>query len=221
MLNILFITDYVCPYCLVAKEALKQALAETGIAADITLQPMELSPEDKPQVDTYNDPVRRSHYQVLVEPARQLGLDMKLPPHVIPRPRTRLAFEGRCFAIENGKEEAYNDLMYKAYFIEELDIGNLDVLCDLVKRIGLSADRYREMLEDGIYSDYQAEQNQISREQYNPSGIPTIYINGQKVEMETYTVEEMKTILTSFEDTGDYSASGSSSGFMGCGPNGC
>lgn len=34
-MQILFISDYVCPYCLVAKEALKQALAETGIEAEI------------------------------------------------------------------------------------------------------------------------------------------------------------------------------------------
>ena len=33
MLHINFITDYVCPYCLVAREALHQAMAETGIAA--------------------------------------------------------------------------------------------------------------------------------------------------------------------------------------------
>ena len=35
MLHINFITDYVCPYCLVAREALHQAMAETGIAAQI------------------------------------------------------------------------------------------------------------------------------------------------------------------------------------------
>ena len=221
MLDILFITDYVCPYCLVAKEALRQALQETGLSARITLQPMELSPEGRPQVDTYNDPVRRSHYQVLVEPCEALGLDMKLPPAVIPRPRTRLAFEGRCFAIENGCEEAYNDLMYKAYFIDEQDIGDLDVLCRLAAGLGLDADKYREMLEYGIYSDYQAEQNRISREQYQPEGIPTIYINGQKVSIEAYTVEEMTGILKAFASEETDHLPSSATGFTGCGPDGC
>ena len=39
MLHITFITDFVCPYCLVAREALHQAMKETGIAADITTLP--------------------------------------------------------------------------------------------------------------------------------------------------------------------------------------
>ena len=32
-LDILFVTDYVCPYCLVAKVALEEALRETGMEA--------------------------------------------------------------------------------------------------------------------------------------------------------------------------------------------
>ena len=82
-MEILFISDYVCPYCLVAKEALRQAMAETGITPDITWHPYELTPEPKPQVDTYHDEKRRAGYQRLVEPCRKLGLDMKLPPNVI------------------------------------------------------------------------------------------------------------------------------------------
>ena len=46
-MEILFITDYVCPYCLVAKEALTQALDATGLTADITYQPFELTPEPR------------------------------------------------------------------------------------------------------------------------------------------------------------------------------
>ena len=116
MLDILFVTDYVCPYCLVAKEALKEAMIETGTEARITWQPMELTMEPEERVDTYNDPVRKGRYQVLVEPCKKLGIDMKLPPNVVPRPYTRLAYEGWHFACDKGLGEKYNDLLYKAYF---------------------------------------------------------------------------------------------------------
>ena len=43
MLDILFVTDFVCPYCLVAKEALDQSLRELGLEAKISLQPLELT----------------------------------------------------------------------------------------------------------------------------------------------------------------------------------
>ena len=94
VMDIVFVTDFVCHYCLVATEALAKALKETGLEARIRLCPMELTEEPARQVDTYHDEKRRAGYQVLEEPARQLGLDMKLPPAVVPRPYTRLAFEG-------------------------------------------------------------------------------------------------------------------------------
>ena len=64
------------------------------------MQPFELTEEPKERVDTYHDETRKAHYQILKEPAGQLGLAMKLPPAVVPRPYTRLAFEGWYFAKE-------------------------------------------------------------------------------------------------------------------------
>ena len=119
MLDILFVTDFVCPYCLVAKEALDQSLRELGLEAKISLQPLELTEEPNPRVDTCHDEKRKAHYQVLVEPCRQMGLDMKLPPNVCPRPYTRLAFEGYFYAQEQGRGEVYGDKVYRAYFIDE------------------------------------------------------------------------------------------------------
>lgn len=221
MIDILFVTDYVCPYCLVAKEALLQAIAETGIQAKITIAPMELTPVTKPQVDTYNDPVRKAHYQVLVEPCRQLGLKMKLPPAIVPRPYTKLAFEGRFFAMENGKEDEYNSLMYHSYFIDEKDIGNLDVLCQLVEKIGLDSATYRELLENHIYEDALKEANDFARNTLQPSGLPTIYFNQQKINIQSYTKEEMVHYLEAFaDDAGDFSFDAAGD-FTGCGPDGC
>ena len=151
MLDILFVTDFVCPYCLVAKEALDQSLRELGLEAKISLQPLELTEEPNPRVDTCHDEKRKAHYQVLVEPCRQMGLDMKLPPNVCPRPYTRLAFEGYFYAQEQGRGEVYGDKVYRAYFIDEKDIGDRQVLGDLAAQSGLDREDFLQALEDGIY----------------------------------------------------------------------
>ena len=151
-MEILFITDYVCPYCLVAKVALENALEATGIQANITYQPHELTPEPRERVDTWNDPRRRAGYKVLEEPCRKLDLPMKLPPHVIPRPYTRLAFEGWYFACGQGKGDAYADAMYRAYFMEELDIGDVKVLASIAARLGLDEGAFTAALENGTAS---------------------------------------------------------------------
>lgn len=238
MLDILFVTDFVCPYCLVAKEALKEAMEETGIQAQIRIQPMELTEEPKERVDTYHDERRRAGYQVLAEPARRLGLDMKLPPAVIPRPYTRLAFEGWHFAEERGCGEAYSDRMYRAYFIDEMDIGDLEILVQLAGSIGLDLDAFRRALLEGAYSEQERAACAYSRKELQVKGIPAIYVNGQKVEVHAYTKEEMAQILRQkakeaeeakgseqTEESGDRQPEREqqpeeSTGFC-CGPDGC
>lgn len=123
MLHIDFVTDFVCPYCIVAREALDQAAAELQLPAramEVVYHPLELTPPEKEQVDTWNDPVRRSHYRVLEQPCEELGLkDVHFPPNVVPRPRTRLAWEASLMAEELGREGAWNACMYRAYFVHQ------------------------------------------------------------------------------------------------------
>lgn len=198
MLDILFVTDFVCPYCLVAKEALDESLRDLGLEARITLQPMELTEEPNPRVDTCHDEKRKARYQVLAEPCRQMGLDMKLPPNVCPRPYTRLAFEGYFYAQEQGRGEVYGDKVYRAYFIDERDIGDREVLGDLAAESGLDREDFLTALEDGIYGPEEKEAVRYSKEELKVEVIPTIYVNGQRISLETYTREEMTGILRRF-----------------------
>ena len=198
MLDILFVTDFVCPYCLVAKEALDQSLRELGLEAKISLQPLELTEEPNPRVDTCHDEKRKAHYQVLVEPCRQMGLDMKLPPNVCPRPYTRLAFEGYFYAQEQGRGEVYGDKVYRAYFIDEKDIGDRQVLGDLAAQSGPDREDFLQALEDGIYGPEEKKAVTYSRQELKVEVIPTIYINGKQISLETYTKEEMTGILRQF-----------------------
>ena len=211
-MEILFITDYVCPYCLVAKVALEQALEATGLQASITYQPFELTPEPRERVDTWNDPRRRAGYRVLEDPCKKLALPMKLPPHVIPRPYTRLAFEGWYFACDHGKGDEYADAMYRAYFMDELDIGSMEVLAAVAARLGLDVQAFTAALENGTYSRVEKEAVDYSRNVLKPTGVPIIYIDGQKVELSAYSKEEMIRLLL-----GAPSVSG---GFC-CGEGGC
>lgn len=227
MLDILMVTDYVCPYCLVAKEALGRALRETGIEARIRTQPFELTEEPKERVDTYHDENRRAHYRILEEPAKELGLDMKLPPAVIPRPYTRFAFEGWYFACEKNCGDAYQDLMYRAYFIEEKDIGDPEVLAGLAGRIGLDGEEYRTALLEGTYRTKEKEAVAYAKDVLRVKTVPTIYINGNKVSPERYTVHEMTEILRQEErraggnaSEGESEEQGEGNGFS-CRTDGC
>ena len=195
-MEILFISDYVCPYCLVAKEALHRALNRLGLQARITYQPHELTPEPKPRVDTYHDQRRRANYQILLEPCRQMELPMKLPPRVIPRPYTRLAFEGWFCACDQGKGDEYNDAVYRAYFLEERDIGEIPVLASIAERIGLDPTTFTKALQEERYTAQERQAVEYTRNVLKPQGVPTIYVDGKQLSLGDYTEAEMLRALS-------------------------
>ena len=214
MLEILFATDFVCPYCLVAKVALEEALREVGAEAKILIQPLELTPEPKERVDTCHDEVRKARYQILVEPAKALGLDMKLPPDVCPRPRTRLAFEGWYYAAEKGCGDAYADKAYRAYFEKEQDLEDMEVLCGIAESLGLDRADFAGALEAGTYAKTLQDAVAYTRNELEVRGVPAIWINGERIAISAYTKEEMVEILQSgLEAMGE-------GGFV-CGEDGC
>lgn len=197
MLDILFVTDFVCPFCIVEKENLKLVLKELGQEAKLQILPFELTEEPKERVDTCHDEKRKEHYKILEEPAKELGLDAKFPPNVCPRPYTRLAFEGLFYAEEKGLADEYADAMYHAYFVDEQDIGDMEVLCSLAEQVGLDKEEYREVLLQGKYTAKEKEANAHSKQTLGVTSVPTIYVNGEKLPVKEFTKAELKGILES------------------------
>ena len=193
-LKIRFVTDYVCPYCLAAKMPLLEAIKGKDI--EVEFLPYEVTQEPSPRVDTYHDEGRREKWAKTLAPAvKALGIDMKLPPKVIPRPYTRLAFEGSYYAREHGLYDAYNDRMYTAYFSDEMDIGNLDVLCELAGEIGLDAADFRAALETGTYTERQKAAVAYAKNELDVHSVPTIFIGDTRVEGGIYTKDGFEKLI--------------------------
>ena len=211
MLDILFVTDYVCPYCILAKEALRRALDKLYLDAKITYQPLLLKPK-APIKFNPDDPAIKKRFELLSSASRALDIDMKIPVNVNPRPVTRLAFEGWHYALEQGKGDEYADLMYRAYFVEEKNIGEIEVLKELAERIGLNGEEYVKVIESGKYTETVLAKDNASRNELKVKGVPTIYLDGTPIELNDYTVEEMVNILSGLESV---------SGGMHCGDEGC
>ncbi len=193
MLDIAFVSDYVCPYCFVAKEALEQAVIDLGLQreAKITCYPLELTPPDKEQVDTWNDPERRERYRALEVACEDLNLHMALPPHVVPRPRTRMAHEAWLYACDHDRGSLWNSCMYHAYFVDELDIGDKAELMHIAKSLLLDADDLSKALDEGRYTERLLALEAEAREKFQPRHVPTIYVNGKYMKIKEYTKDEM------------------------------
>jgi len=107
-----------------------------------------------------------------------MGLPMILP-RVSPQPHTHLAFEGFQYAREHGKPREYNHEVFKAFFQEEQDIGDVEVLARIAGNAGLDAADFRRALETRAYKD--AHQQALARaREARIQAVPTIVI-GRRV----------------------------------------
>ncbi|MDQ3292821.1 MAG: DsbA family oxidoreductase [Bacteroidota bacterium] len=184
-------SDYVCPYCLLAKKPLDEAIK--GKEVEVEWMPFELRPYPTPTLKPEGDYLQSVWEQSVYPMAQQIGVPIKLP-RVSPQPYTHLAFEGYQYAKEQGKAQEYNERMLKAFFQEEQDIGNVDVLIKLAGEIGLDENEFREILEN---RKYQASHQQALKHAYEEakiSAVPTITI-GSRVLRGMHSKETIERVI--------------------------
>ena len=85
---------------------------------------------------------------------------------------SRLAQELGKWADTQPGGEAIHDALFRAYFVEALDISQPAVLLDIAGRVGLSRDGAREVLEQRTFKAAIDEDWALSR-QYGITGVPT------------------------------------------------
>jgi predicted DsbA family dithiol-disulfide isomerase len=100
---------------------------------------------------------------------------MKRPPLI---PNTRLAHEMTEFAKEYGKLWETHRALFAAYFEHELDLGNIDVLCDVGTSVGLDPSALREALTTHRHAAEVQRQLDWSRA-IGVTGVPTVIFNGR------------------------------------------
>jgi predicted DsbA family dithiol-disulfide isomerase len=93
---------------------------------------------------------------------------------------SRLAQELGKWADSQPGGEAIHDALYKAYFVDGLDIGNQQTLIGIAESVGLSADGAREVLEQRTFKDA-IDADWAKSRQYGVTGVPTFVAGGYGV----------------------------------------
>ena len=185
-------SDYVCPFCYLAKHTFEEAIK--GKDVEVEWMPYELRPEPQEKLDPINDPSKLILWEKYINPAiDKLNINMKLP-NVSPHPYTRLAFEGYHYAKKNGKAKEYNDRVFKAFFQEDKNIGEISVLKKLAKDIGLDEEKFEKELLIGTYKEVQNQMLNHAYNEVNISAVPT-FIIGDKVIRGFNSKEDFEAII--------------------------
>ena len=91
---------------------------------------------------------------------------------------SRLAQELASWAVSQPGGEAIHDALFRAYFVDGKNIGDPDVLVELAKSVGLSADEAREVIDTRSHKAAVDADWEKSRE-YGVTGVPT-YVVGDR-----------------------------------------
>ena len=142
-------SDYVCPFCFLAEGRLRHAAAERGLALD--WRPFELRPDPTPTLRPEDEYLPRVWRQSVYPLAASLGVPIRLPS-VSPQPYSRLAFEGFQHAKAHGLAAEYNHAVFAAFFQEDQDIGDPEVLTKVAGAVGIDPAAFRGDLDRGVYA---------------------------------------------------------------------
>ncbi|HAV74973.1 MAG: DsbA family oxidoreductase [Limnobacter sp.] len=128
-------TDFVCPFCLLGEATIEKAIE--GLEVEIEWMPFELRPYPTPTLKPEDEYLPRVWKASVYPMAERLGVPIQLPT-VSPQPYTRKAFLGLQYAKQQGKGNEYTTAVMKAFFQQNLNIGEDQVLKNILANLGLN-----------------------------------------------------------------------------------
>jgi predicted DsbA family dithiol-disulfide isomerase len=147
-------SDIVCPWCYVGKRRLERALTSVGKDVLVTWRPFQLNPTMP--VDGMD---RKAYLEAkfgsleafgrMEEQLLAAGADEQIPfafEKVARTPNTFAAHRLVWYAAQQGKQDDVVEALFRGYFLEGKDIGNLKALTHVAAEAGLDRTEIEEFL---------------------------------------------------------------------------
>jgi predicted DsbA family dithiol-disulfide isomerase len=109
-------------------------------------------------------------------------------------PNSRLALEAAEYARDQGKHDSFHETLFRAYFTDGLDIGQIEVLVNLAEADHLDSAGLREALRDGRYGS-RVDAARAEAERLGITAIPTFVIEGKHLIVGVQSLDFFRTRL--------------------------
>jgi len=164
-------TDYVCPWCCLGDNRVKKLKQNYDITVQLVHFPLhpDTPAEGRAREDFKS---RNTRMQGLMEAE---GLPYSARSHTY---NSRLAQEIGTWAEIQAGGNAIHDKFFEAYFVDCRNIGDVEVIIDVVKSAGLDEQQARAVLAERRFKDAVDADWEKSRG-YGVTGVPTFFSNGQ------------------------------------------
>lgn len=202
-LRIDIVSDVVCPWCIIGFKQLEQALADSGLEADIHWQPFQLNPQMGPEgqelrehvIEKYGVSVEESvsTRERIVDIAKPLGFDINFTDDS----RIYNTFNAHKllhWAEQKGVQHQLKLALFSAYFTDGVNVSDTEKLLNVVESVGLDKDEAIQIIKSEPVSD---EVNKIAQfwTSQGISGVPAMIFNQKHLVTGAQGTENYTSIL--------------------------
>lgn len=167
-MNVTVYYDYICPFCYLGSERILGLSEEFDL--EIKWKGIEIHPEFPPEGKKRSKTLKsKSFAETIYSMADEDGIEIKLPGFAT---NSRLALEASEFAKTKGKFLDFHLAIYKAYFVQGSNIGELEVILEIGESIGLDFTELKESLDNRSMFD-RIEKNKRDADENYILGVPT------------------------------------------------
>jgi len=228
MLKISVWTDYACPFCYIAEARVDNLVKELKIEDRVSF--------DYHSFELYPDAPKNVQETTLVRFAKKYHLTMDAAAERIDKIAQMGRAEGLDFKYSSTHNtntmdahrltqyvnslgdtkltKKFSDLLFEAYFGDNLKLADHDVLLAVAKKAGLDLTKVTEVLNSNAYfKDVRKDEQLITSQGVN--AVPFFIINNQGI-MGAQPKETFKKIITDSLNAEDNLATGMSCGIDGC-----
>ncbi len=191
-LKVVMYSDYICPFCYIGFFRIEKLKEQYNL--EIEVRPYEIHPEiPKKGVSMDQLPFPREYFEMVVENIMRLaaedGITMSFPEVL---PNSQLALYISEFARKKGKFEGFHEIIFEKYWKEGKNIGELPLLLDVAKSIGLNKDELLAYLNTDE-SKKLLKKNMLELKEYGIDGVPTFVI-GKRIVVgaQSYQIYEIE-----------------------------
>jgi predicted DsbA family dithiol-disulfide isomerase len=154
-IDIVIVSDVICPWCLVGTRRLQQVLAAMDhVEARVEYKPYLLDPDVPPEGSDLRERLQRKYgrdpeviFRHVTTAARDVGVALDFT-RITRTPNTIAAHTLIRHAAARGTQAALAEALYVAYFLDGQDVGDQEVLTRIAAAHGFEPEDVRRLLAD-------------------------------------------------------------------------
>jgi predicted DsbA family dithiol-disulfide isomerase len=193
-LQIEFVSDVVCPWCVVGLGGLETALgalASERITAEIRFQPFELNPDMAPEGENITEHIGRKYGATPEQSANNRAMIRDRAAEAWPGFEMKMGETSRIWntfdahrllhwagTIGLAEQRALKEALFRAHFTDNRPLPDADVLADAAGAAGLDRAEAARVLADGLYAAEVRDAEALWRAR-GITGVPAVVVEGK------------------------------------------